>query len=542
MRKLGFIIVIIAGLIPLVNLLTPGLPITHDGTDHAARVANFYSGLSDGVLFPRWGEHLNWGFGHPVLMFLYPFSSYLASSFHFLGFSYVDSLKLVFAVGFVSSGIAMYLWAKEQFNQYYAVTAAIVYLYAPYRFVDLYVRGAIGEHVAFIFPPIIMLFMLLYFKNRKLVNIHLAGVSISFGLLLLSHNAISLMFFPVFAFYGIFLTFRNKEYKRLLALTLSFSYGFLISAFFTVPAFFEGKYTLRDIVTGNEYSSRFIKNPLTLLYGEWNYGITGQFTTQIGFASIIGLLTTIWTIFKVKSKEVRYLLCGFLLFGLLALFLTLSYSNFIYEVITTFKKFQFPWRFLSLSTFAFAVIAPSFLYLLKEEKHKKLFTVALCIIAILPTYSYWQAKDYKVIPDSFYDKVYYGTTDTGESAPIWSVRFMEKEAESRMQVIEGEAEIWEGKRTSVSHSYDVTAKTPVRLVENTLYFPGWKVISGSKEISTEFQDPNYRGLMTFMLPEGKHEISIVFEDTKLRTLSNLTSIFSFIGILIFLIYVKAIRK
>ena len=107
------ILLILVSLLPLLSLLQPGLPITHDGQDHVARIANFYTSLTEGNLVPRWAGNLNWGYGHPILMFLYPLSSYSASFFHLLGFSLVDSVKLVFAIGFISSGIFMYIWIRE---------------------------------------------------------------------------------------------------------------------------------------------------------------------------------------------------------------------------------------------------------------------------------------------------------------------------------------------------------------------------------------------------------------------------------------------
>src|SRR5438094_565494 len=97
-RFFGFIVLVVLGFIPLLDLFHPGLPLTHDGRDHVARIANFYLSLSEGVIVPRWAENLNWGYGHPIMMFLYPLPSYFASLFHFLGFSFIDSVKLVFGV------------------------------------------------------------------------------------------------------------------------------------------------------------------------------------------------------------------------------------------------------------------------------------------------------------------------------------------------------------------------------------------------------------------------------------------------------------
>ena len=41
-NRVAVIILIVLSLIPLFDLLIPGLPITHDGKDHVARIATFY--------------------------------------------------------------------------------------------------------------------------------------------------------------------------------------------------------------------------------------------------------------------------------------------------------------------------------------------------------------------------------------------------------------------------------------------------------------------------------------------------------------------
>mgnify|MGYP001590198170 FL=1 len=86
--KGNHLLLILVGIcvVPLLDLLHLGLPIAHDGQDHVARIANFYQNLTEGNIIPRWAGNLNWGYGHPILEFLYPFPSYFASFFHFLGY------------------------------------------------------------------------------------------------------------------------------------------------------------------------------------------------------------------------------------------------------------------------------------------------------------------------------------------------------------------------------------------------------------------------------------------------------------------------
>lgn len=280
-NKIFFVIFLFLAFLPVIGLLHSGLPITHDGQDHVARIANFYQNLIDGNLIPRWGANLNWGYGHPVLEFLYPLPSYIASFFHALGFSFVSSVKIVMGLGMFLSFMFMYLWLSQFSNKYASILGAFLYTYAPYRFVDLYVRGDIGENLAFALVPLVLFFVYKTYKEKKTMHVVLGGVSLS--LLILSHNAISLMALPFILFYQGYLTFISKEKKSLIFYFFSqITLGFIFSAFFWIPALWEGKYTLRNILTKGSYVGRFVSFP-QLIYGPWNYGQTGQFTVQLGF-------------------------------------------------------------------------------------------------------------------------------------------------------------------------------------------------------------------------------------------------------------------
>lgn len=540
---LALIFLLILSVVPLLNLLTPGLPITHDGMDHVARIANFYKNLEEGVLIPRWAGNLNWGYGHPILMFLYPLPSYITSLLHFLGFSIVDSYKLFFAGSFILSGIFMYSWLKEFLEKNSAILGATLYLFAPYRFIDLYVRGAIGEHAAFIFIPLTLLGILKINnfsgkKNHKYYSWVLVA-SLSFAGLILSHNAISLIFIPFIIFYILYLFLETKSGLKILLSFFSLFLGFLYSFFFWFPAFMEGKYTLRDIVVAGEYSQRFVDLG-SLLYGPWNFGISGQFSVQIGIIHIgLSLLAfVIVAISIIKREKVNILLVGSLIFLLISIFVMTSQSNFIWEKITTLQKLQFPWRFLSLVVFTTSLISAIVISRIKFKKNI-FITAFLIFIAVFMTKDFWQAKDYKNVPDSFLKAVYGGTTDTGESSPIWSVRFMEKAPPKEIEIIEGEGEAKKISRKTTEHKYEISLPQRSRIRENTLYFPGWKVYDNGVEIKNiEFQDPKNRGLITFYLPEGNHNINLRFEETKLRMFANSISFVSLISVLLVFFVVK----
>ena len=528
-KYLFLFLIIIISLIPLIDLFRSGLPLTHDGQDHVARIANFYQNLLEGNIIPRWAGNLNWGYGHPILEFLYPLPSYLASFFHFVGFSLVDGVKLVFGISYILSALTMYFFVKELLNDNKAAfLASALYIVAPYRFVDLYVRGAIGEHVAFIFPPLIFYFLLKL--SKKYSWWFLVGGAVSLAGLNLSHNAISLMFMPLFALFALFLIATSKKRVQLTSFFLVIAIlGFGLSAFFWIPAFMEGKYTLRDVVTGGgEYLQSFViwKD---FFFSDWSYGGTLSLSKQMGILHWIGILGAFAATYYlyIKKDKLGIVSCISLIIFFTTLFLMTSQSDFIWQTITTLQKFQFPWRFLSLTVFISALLG-AIVFHIVPNKLKKISLLILVVGLLIANKDYFYANGFLQKEESFYTGVYNGTTDTGESAPIWSVRFMEKRPKARMEVISGKAQVKEIKRTMTVHNYEIVVSEKARILENTLYFPGWVVLANGKNTDIQFQDQNHRGLITFYLDKGKYDVEIIYKETKVRQLSNTLSFLSLV--------------
>src|SRR5581483_2182212 len=525
-KILSILLLLIIGFIPLLDLFHGGLPQTHDGIDHVARIANFYENLKEGNLIPRWAGNLNWGYGHPILMFLYPLSSYVASLFHFVGFGLVDSVKIVFGLGVVLSGIFMYLWVTEMFGPLAGLVSGVLYMVTPYKFIELYVRGDIGENLAFAFVPLVLYFLLKSATSQK--QNYRIGLSFSVALLILAHNAISLMFMPLFLFYLWYLV-RNKK-NLLIPILFYFFLGFVISAFFWVPGLLEGKYTLRNVVTKNGYLGRFVNIP-SLFYGIWNYGGTGQFSVQLGIMNWLALFCSIFSLFLYKKSKEKLLVLLLLIFCCISLFLMLDWSGIIWSKFLILQNFQFPWRFLAIPVFVTAALS-GYLVSVIPQKKQLFFAIPFLILVLFLNRDYWHANGYTFKPESYFTSVYYGTTDTGESAPIWSVRFMEHPYKYPVEVNSGKADFRVGKRTMTEHSYDVTVQNYARLRENTVYFPGWVALVDGKETPIQYQDPSNRGVITFDVSNGHHSVVVKFTETKFRFIADMVSLAGLLFILL----------
>lgn len=58
--------------------LHPGIPYTHDGQNHVARFANYWSAIKEGQIPPRIAPHLFNHYGYPVFNYNYPLANILA--------------------------------------------------------------------------------------------------------------------------------------------------------------------------------------------------------------------------------------------------------------------------------------------------------------------------------------------------------------------------------------------------------------------------------------------------------------------------------
>ncbi|MBI3559430.1 hypothetical protein HY085_03460, partial [Candidatus Gottesmanbacteria bacterium] len=251
-RKWGFLVlVLVLSFFAWKPLLTQGFFTIHDN-QQIVRLQQLDKSLASGQFPVRWVEDLGFGMGYPLFNFYPPLVYYLGEIFHLgLGLGFVDSIKLVWFVAIVGSGVTMYFLAREFFGKIGGIVSAVFYIYAPYHAIDAYIRGALAELFSFVWLPLILLFS--YQKKFLLTAISLAG-------LMLTHN---LIFLP---FVGFYLLWSRNFRSLILAMGLT--------AFFWLPALAEKQFTLVDqllIKNLASYQIHFIC-PEQLWYSPWGFG------------------------------------------------------------------------------------------------------------------------------------------------------------------------------------------------------------------------------------------------------------------------------
>jgi len=508
----------------LMPLLKLGLPQSHDGESHVARISAYHQGLKDLQIPVRWAGNLNYSYGSPLFIFFYPFPYFIGSFLYFLGISLETTFKLIMGLSFIVAPVCFFLWARYIFKKNVALIASIFYGLAPYHLLDLYVRGDIGEVVSFVFIPLVFLYIEKYVLLEKLKYIFLGGIFFAF--LIISHQGLALMFFPIIIGYILLKTYPNinRAAKTCFILVV----GLLLACFFWLPFILESKFIMSDALFGEMYKSHFPKLA-ALLYSPWGFGPNvnevGGLSPQIGFVSVFAVLGTVFLLYRLK-KNINLVIFWLIAF-IGSVFLSLSLSSFIYEHLVMLRRLQFPWRFIALSSFASAVLSGYFMSVI--NKKMRIMVIAIFVLSIIPLA---KVKGYIHFQDSYYHNFLGTTSHHGEATTIWTDGDPSHFPKNKVEIIGGNGRIESFSKKSHIHELEINAQTEVRVLDNTLYFPGWQAMVNGKKAPIEFQDINHRGLITFAVPKGVHSVEVKFRESPIRFLSDIISLTSFILLIV----------
>lgn len=533
----GHLIYVILLIVILVLFLGPifhkGVYRSHDGDQLIGGIASMYQALADKQVPPRWSGSFNYSFGSPHLLFYYPLENYLGAFLHSLGFSFQDAYKVLIALSFILAPIFFYAWISQLLNREFAFLGALLYGLTPYRFADMFVRGSLGEMFAFTMIPLVFLFIEKASKKQSIKYI-ISG-SVVYGLLILSHNILSLVF--SFILFGYILMKNWSVRRHILSVGLILLLGLMLSAFFWIPALYESKYLNTEMFTGNFYKDHFLPFG-KIIYSNWGFGDKvyqeNGLSPYVGPVHFLLILIAVILLFK-KMREGKFLLFWLVIF-FISLFLALSFSQHIWTAIATLRKFQFPWRFIAVGSFASAVIG-SYVFSSFKRKSFAYFTIVILIFISFPLA---RVNGYFNYPDKFYLSFPFMDFH-GESTTIWTAGNASQFPKKPIEVIAGEGSVRDISKKSNEHQFSVDAKSELVILDNTVYFPGWVATIDGKKTPIQFQDINHRGLITFTVPEGIHNIKITFKESPIRLFSDIFSLSTLVVLLVGLLFYKRLN-
>lgn len=530
--------VIIVSFFPLLPiLLSQNIPHTSDGAMHMVRIVSYYNEFINGQVPVRWTSQFHFGHGTALFNFTAPLPYIIGSIFIALNLTIEQILKISLASTFIFSGIGMYMFAYETFkNEKTALFVSIMYQFAPFRLVDMLIRGNIGSLYSYMLIPYALYFIEKYFRNKSFRAY--MGLIIVITLLCLSHTIISYIFIGV-CFLYITLNINKHSIRVKIYLMIALFHGIILSAFFILPAILEHKYTNAFIFTKNLFYDHF--PPLIKLFTPnfFNQKIfrIAEVPVQIGFFHVISFFgICILFLFKKVNKDIRNKSLFVFVISILCLFFMNPLSTRIWENLSILRQFQFPWRLISVLTLVLSYGAGLVLTSFSLLKNKITFWIVIILI-IGSTIYYWVPEmGYIKYSKAYFWNYPYTTNYHSEVNSIWMGKEPDRYPVNKSKVISGKAKIDIYEYNSTKHKFTIHAYEPSQIVDNTYFFPGWKVYVNGVKTDIQFQDPNYQGLITYNIPKGKSDILVQFEQSKIQQIGNIISLFSATLFTIFFIY------
>jgi hypothetical protein len=524
-------------------------------SDYAGTLRNLLSMkqcFGHGQWVVRWVPQLYFGYGYPLFNFYPPLFYVLGALIADLGAGITVAYNLTLFIVLFLSGCTMYIFARELWGKEGGFVSAVAYLFAPYHIVDLYMRASGSETTSFVFLPLIL--WSFYKLQQTSLRRYIVFSALSCAGLLLTHNCISMIFFPLVPVYILLLFWPYSSYQRFISLLHSFlglALGAGLAAFFWLPAFIEKKFVHMELMAQGNLNFKenfvYLKDLISPTWGkDLPYFGGPHMASRIGLVHAVLVLIVLFGFKKIIEQEprLRRQILFFLVTLIGSIFFTLNYSMIVWEHVQVLQYLQFPSRFLTVVVLAVSVIAGG-VVLLVQQKHrlKVIFVVVFAIF--LTSFSYCHPRDTFICdlhlvnsdPNKFLSELI--AQDGGDYIPIWVPNGLKGLPHSmslqKLETLTQGGQVLDAQQISpLSYKFKVQSQHATVFCFHSFYFPGWTVKVDDHRMNILKDNP--WGLIVFICPEGTHDVKIYFGTTQVRQIAKEITIVSLVLLILILLF------
>lgn len=523
------LVLVLIGFLSVADLVyRPGHPVTFDGHIHMTTMNQFAQALYDGEFPVTWANNFT-NYGHPLANIAHQIPAYLGALLILSGFSTELAYITLLSLSVICTGFLFYTFFRKFADKSLSLTATVLATFFPYRELNIYTRGGLPELMATLFLPILLLGVW-NLKEKKYFH---AVVLLYLGVLgtALTHPMMLLIFaVPVGAYF--FFSLNKKLWQTELTLAgIASSLGILSASYYLIPLFLEMKYFYQGNIEQKVGNDTFLS--LKQLYDPtWFYTLThpGPRGNYIKLGTIefiiliLALILLIKVAFLAKNRFIKNNinfseLKNLKFWTLLSIGLTglmLPVSKYLYQLPVIYQ-IQYPWRFLTDLQITIPLVFIFLVLSIKKLQNNYFYLIFIALILFFRLPQFY-GKNYIAQPekDYYFNQANLHSTNFNT---VWSGNTEDYERKTvQAAIIEGEGNLEILEEKNASRTYKTTSDVQLRMIDYTFYFSGWAVyIDGVKTI-IQWQDPNYRGIITYTVPAGTHEIKVVYEYTQVRSI------------------------
>ncbi len=499
------LVVMVASAVVLLPIVIKGIPYGGDLLSHFRHAIPFYESIRAGDWYPGWLAESNAGLGDPRFRFYPPGLYYLFTAVQSITNDWYRTAITSYIILSVIGGIGAYLWGRQFAAPRTSMWVGIFYSIAPYRLTEIYQAALLSEYAACSILPFTFMFVERVCRRRKAIDV--CGLGITYALLVLTHLPTGVIGSLSLAVYALLRLERGFILATLTRLAGAVALGLAGSAFFWTTmiaelSWIKGNSVQQNIYYNYRYNFLFSPSALTNL-NTWYGNFMGLIV--LGFA-----LPAIVLIFKKTQARFR----PALVLLLASFFMATALSAPIWAVVPKLSEIQFPWRWLSITSLASALVLGASIEYWKERLktvRPRDLAVMGCFVLALGLVGKEVIYDCTYISRARMDPAFHEITSAvsyKDWLPIWAKELAQVEkmndkvqAESRVTTVSS----WRPEL----RVFNIENGPAGSVKLHTYYYPHWTATMNGHSLTTS---PSPDGLLLVNAPSEAGTIEVAFRE------------------------------
>jgi hypothetical protein len=500
----------------------------HDFTFHIASWLDVAHQWREGIVYPRWAEWANWGFGEPRFIF-YPPASWLA------GGALVSTIPARMASGvltwlaLVLAGASMWKFSRKWLPGPQAAAAALFFTINPYHLVIVYYRSDFAELLAS------ALFPLLVWSAHKVAREGWRGIpalaAVVAGIWLSNAPAAVIAMYSLALLLGVACISRRSVQPAIAGAAAAAS-GLGLAAFYIFPAAWEQRWIqIKEILAAN------LRPEQNFLFTHANDPEFVLFNWKVSsLAAGVILITSLAAIFAARRRR-EYADAWWMMVALggASIFFMSRLSLPLWRYLPELRFVQFPWRWLVPLGIVFAFLAAAAVMSLRRAW---IWWLALLVVvagtgAAIVHDAWWDTEDIPNLAEAIASG--HGYEGTDEYAPLGCNHYLLPQDGppagdeagppnpriARLDPVSGKVvpatgmrlhvERWTAERKVFTAESQGASRLAIRLIN----YPAWQVRMDGR--ASQAESLSKAAQMIVPVEAGSHRIEITFRRTWDRT-------------------------